>query len=285
MGQGLKKGAVAAACVFMAPWTASAEPASGPRALIKALRDDDTKWNAGEALDALCELREPPLDLLNAALDSDDWQQRELAASVLWEHIHPRAWRQREPISAVTLRLLEVTVEGLAHDALPYDRDADRYTYVSNANRGFRMLSLHAKEAEPLLTLGLKSDDPQKRFLCALALGFGGVGASAHLAAPILLPHLRDNDIPEDAKWAVAALYRFGPDVFPILIRALPDADAQQHDLLRLLIADLVQPPRDRAELESRRNWNRITRQVFDPAIEPPREQSMDWLGEIGRER
>jgi len=268
---------------------AAARGDGGVERLVAALRDDGVQWNATDAMDALRRLPEPPIAALQEALDSDDWQQRQIAASLLWEFLHPPDWRTPdegdprwwgEPQGRVTRRLLEVTVEGLRSDALPRDPASRRYTYVFNAADGFRCLSLHAHEARDLLEAGLSSGDEQQRFLCALALGFGGVGESAGVAAPILIPHLRDNDIHEDAKWSTAALYRFGPDVIPELLCARPDADEQQAQLIDLIILDLTEPPACRAELEGRRALNPITGVVFDPAIQPPH-NTMSWLWDL----
>ncbi len=230
------------------------------------------------AMRSLGELDTPPLEELNAALDSDDWQQRQLAACVLWRFIHPPYWEQREPQGEVTQRLIEVSVEGFRSDRLPYDRHSDTYTYAFNAAEGFHSLRRHANQAEAQLAAGLKSDDYQQRFLCALTLGFGGVSSQAKSAARVLLPHLRDNDIPEDAKWCAAALYRLGQAVEPFLRAALEKSDAQQRKLIELVLLDLEQPPQTADEFETRRALNDISSAVFDPAVQPPLDDWMGWL-------
>ncbi|GJM19401.1 MAG: hypothetical protein DHS20C14_16140 [Phycisphaeraceae bacterium] len=252
--------------------------------MIADLRADGFRWNAIDANHELRTMADPPIDALGRALDSEDWQQRQMAADVLWWCIHPPAWAERDAVGEATPRLLEVTVEGLRHDGFPthWVGEEYTYTYVFNASRGFRMLVLHAHEARGLLEAGLESGDVQQRFLCALALGFGGVGESAPVAAPVLLPHLRDNDIREDAKWVVAALYRFGPAVLPMLREALPGADEQQQSLLQLLILDLTDPPAPGEDPE-RVGLNKITRTVFDPAVNPPRDDWMGWVGDLRR--
>jgi hypothetical protein len=268
--------------------------AAAPRTadeLINDLRADDIRWNAIEAMNALGRLREPPLAELERALDSEDWQQRQLAAALRWRYIEPwdwlwqddslPAWRL-ESTGTVTHRLLEVTVEGLRSDALPYDREQQKYTPVSNAADGYRVLVKNAEAARDLLEAGLKSDDYQQKLLCALALGTGGVSASVEKAAPILIPHLRDNDIPEDAKFAIYALYRFGESGIPLLEAALPDADVQQAQAIRLLLLNLRQPPRNQAELEQRRHMHSITSVVFDPTIEM-RQDHFFWLHDLPR--
>lgn len=250
-------------------------------ALIEALGDDDERWNATEAMSTLVEMIDPPIGLIERALDSNDRQRRQLAAHVLWRLIHPRDWDERDPAGHVTPRLLEVTVEGLRADSLPWDRESQRYTDVWNAAEGLHMLSLHAREARAMLERGLSSKDRQQQLLCALALGLGGVTESAGAAAPVLMPHLRDNDIPEDAKWAVAALYRLGDGITPVLDAALPGADDQQRDLIFLLKQDLASPPATRQELEERALMHHITATVFDPAVSLPLDDCMWWLHDL----
>jgi hypothetical protein len=252
----------------------------GP-SLVEQLRDDDRDWNAMRAMRALGEFDAPPLEELYAALDSGDWQLRQLAARVLWRFIHPPYWEQQEPQGEVTQRLIEVSVEGLQGDRLPYDRQRDKYTYAFNAAEGFHNLRRHARQAEAQLAAGLDSDDYQQRFLCALTLGFGGVSSQAKAVSRVLLPHLRDNDIPEDAKWCTAALYRLGKPVEPFLRAALENADAQQRKLIELLLLDLERPPQTAGEFESRRAYNDISSAVFDPAVEPPLDDWMGWLRRV----
>jgi hypothetical protein len=248
--------------------------------LMEALRDDDVRWNAYRATSEIWNLDEPPIAALQAALDSDDAQQRQHAASLLWSFAEPSPWSGRERREAlITRRLLEVTVEGLARDDDP--GRGRSVVALRNAASGFRRLSRHADEARDLLEAGLKSRDSQQRLLCALALGFGGVHESAETAARVLLPHLRDNAIPEDAKWSVRALYGFGEPVRPSLLRALGGADRQQEELIRLLLLDLDRPPQTKAELEERARWNSVTKVVHDPAVEMQADRSMWWLWAI----
>jgi len=251
--------------------------------LVESLHSDDVRWNASRAMWTLREMEDPPIDELERALDSDDWQQRQLAACALWRRIHPWALAEHEAEGRVTRRLLEVTVEGLRHDALPYDPVTGRYTGAYNGAEGFRVLVLHAHEARELLEAGVGSDDTQQQLLCAMALGFGGVSASAGVAAPVLLPHLRDNDIPEDAKWCVHALYGFGRAVLPAVLEAIPGADEQQRQLLRLLVLDLESPPVTREQLERRARFNTIAGSVFDPAYCPPRDECLWWVRYVGQ--
>lgn len=60
--------------------------------LIEDLRDDGVRWNAIEAMRALERLPDPPTDELHDALDSDDWQQRQLASTLLWRFMRGNRW-------------------------------------------------------------------------------------------------------------------------------------------------------------------------------------------------
>ncbi len=277
-----------AALLFLALACHAAPAQHDVATLVDQLRHDEQDMNAVRAVKALGSLESPPLRELHAALDSSDWQQRQLAAGLLWDFLHPRSWHwselpewRREPQGDVTTRLIEVTIEGFRDDNLPLDRRRSRYMFAFNAAEGFRHLRHHAKQAETQLVAGLSSDDYQQRFLCALVLGFGGVSSQAEPVARILLPHLRDNDIPEDAKWCTAALLRLGERVMPLLESALPNADQQQGDLIELLLLDLKQPPRTDEELVSRKKYNSVAGSVFDSAIQGPIDPNMGWLHKL----
>ncbi|MFG0293421.1 MAG: hypothetical protein ACF8MJ_09755 [Phycisphaerales bacterium JB050] len=259
--------------------------------LVDQLRADDTRWNAMEAMDALGRLREPPIEELERALDSEDWQQRQIAAVLRWRYIDPGFWLwgddslpawRLESTGTVTRRLLEVTVEGLRDDALPFDEENHHYTFVANAVSGYRALVVHAEAARDLLEAGLESDDYQQKLMCALILGAGGVSDSVDKVAPILIPHLRDNDINEDAKHAIYSLYRFGESVVPYLEAALPRADEQQGQAIRLLLLDLRDKPQTQADLEARKRMHRITEVVHDPCLNMV-QSHFSWLYDIKR--
>lgn len=246
--------------------------------LIEHLRSNDTRWDAIRAMHAIHGVSPAPLAALEAALNSEDFQQRQLAAALLRDALFPAGrwgWFDRdgeapstEPDQRVSRRLLEVTIEGLRDDTIPWD--GTRNVMVANASGGFRFLVRYASQAVDLLEAGCRSSDEQQRLICALALGFGRVSSAAELVAETLLPHLRDNDILGDALWAVRALYLTGRQVIPYLMQALPEADDQQRSLIELLIRDFDDPPRDKGELVARRGLQRVTSVVYDPALESP---------------
>ena len=168
--------------------------------LVEELASDTVWMNATRALDALWETNAPPLQALHAALDSSDYQQRQLAADIL----------RRKTEGTPQRRLLEVTVEGLRDDQYPLDCVSERrtYTYLFNASRGVIFLVEHGQHARDLLLAGLDSEDYQQRFLCAYALGMNGIRDRLADTISVLLFHLQDNDIGQDACMSCRALYR-----------------------------------------------------------------------------
>lgn len=231
-------------------------------ALIRDLRDDTVRWNGLTAIDSLRAIGPPALPALLAALDSPDWQQRQLAAHLLRSIRH-------FPTDA----LIRVTVEGLRDDALPYGPAQGGYgwaqCWIDNAQSGLRWLADNPNAIESHLAFGLESDDTQQRFLCAVAAGFTGRTRLLPRAAPILLHHLRDNDASGDASAASAALYRFGPPAIPFLfLPALRAQDPQQRAAARIIILDLLHPPITENQFALRRRLLRLTSRVNDPAVE-----------------
>lgn len=260
------------------PQTVDADP------LVDALRSDTTRFNATRAIDELWKSEDPPIAELVTALDSDDFQQRQLAAGVLWRLLDPSPRHpslMENPEAIITDRLLAVTIEGLASDTLPLERTGSEMTTTpySNAAMWFHALSRHADRAKPMLLEGLESTDYQQRFLCALTLAYSGQSETTVKVLPILLPHLADNDIPEDAKWCVYAIHKLGHEASAPLREALEvSTDTQQRRLIELILTDLASPPATRRDLDSRRPLNGISSCVFDPAIEHPADDSMWWL-------
>ncbi len=253
--------------------------------LIEDFRDDDVRGNAGGACQDLLRVPEPAIDELHAALDSDDWQQRQLAAHVLWQYSEPSYWSdfpewRRSPQPVLTQRLFEVTVEGLRDDESVRPVDEERGALaLYNASNGFRRLVPHAQLAKDALLEGLESDDLQQRLLCALILGTGGVGETADRVVPILVPHLADNTIEGDAKWTSRALFMLGERAIPALEAAREaSTDRQQSDLLNLILLNLRGAPASPAEVEARRRLNTITGLTHDPTQFDFSRYTMWWL-------
>jgi len=236
-------------------------PSNETASLIADLADDHQPWNAIHAMSRLEKHGRAAAAQLEAALDSADWQQRQLAAHLL------RAIKRDRP----TDRLLQVTVEGLADDHLPREQRPDRpqsCVFVFNATEGTRYLLVHAGRAEQYLVEGLQSPDAQQRFLCAFVLGRSGLAGAIDVAAPLLIDHLRDNDIANDAMMSATALYGFGVDVLPYLAAAVKDSDQQQFELLRLITLDITDPPTTPAALRQRKQLHHVTQVYYDPVIE-----------------
>ena len=228
------------------------------RKLTADLRDDDRRFNAYWAMRLLPYLGLDAVTALERALSSDDYQQRQMAASVL------RGVAGHNP----TDQLLRVTVEGLRDDQLPFDPRANgdtRFNYVFNASEGTRYLAATGHIAAPFLVEGLTSQDAQQRFLCALASGFGKCDELLPMAAPILIEHLADNRFIGDATWAAPALFHFGPAVIPYLERFRDSRDEQQRDLVQLILLELAGPATTEAERHRRRALNTVTMRHANP--------------------
>jgi len=291
---------VFAASVFAACAHAQQATHRSLEELIAELGDDDVKNNATGAIDAIMAYPTSPVERLFVALDDPDWQTRQIACNLIWnirtahepiesknDMFRTSAWRwqikttdpqwRSTDIPAVTDRLVAVTIEGFRDDDTPYERSKNRALMYTNAVHGmFRIIPI-AHQWRDELERAMESDDAQQRLVAAIVLAQAGVEQSIERVCQILLPHLRDNDIEEDAKFCVWALTGYGKELIPVLKRALPDADSQQHDLLTLLMLDLVDPPKTKAERIERSRYNSITNIVHDPVAEPPFGSTWSW--------
>ncbi len=234
-------------------------------ALIRDLKADGVNGNAERAMWLLPQLGNDALAALEAALRSPDWQQRQLAAHVL----------RGQPGLTPCDDLLRVTVEGLRSDDLPYERPDPsalrhygHFTDVRNARGGFVYLLGFPDMIEPFIEPGLTSEDHQQRLLCA------GLAGGAHLsrlipkAAPILIEHLRANRVPEDARFAGAALFRFGPEVAPWLEPLTNSDDRQARAIARRILSDFVQEPVPARFLSANQTNAGINSANYDPSHE-----------------
>lgn len=273
---------------FVLAGGAVAGETEGPRdlgSLIDDLRDDEVRWNAIAAMDAILLADASPVGMLQQALESGDRQQRQLAGFLLRRIIRratpfwysdqsvedlvrdgrlPSWWLDPKP--DVTEALLRVSVEALSADDMPYQRRGNVMVY--NAASAVPFLVEHVEAARSLLVEAAAGDGRQARWLAAWCLGTGGVSDEAGLVCAIMIPHLRDNEIEGDAVHACAAIYRLGPAAVPYLREALADADEQQRALIELLVRDIEAPPRTREDLEKRGRLQEITGVVHDPAVE-----------------
>jgi hypothetical protein len=145
--------------------------------IVRHLRDNDQMWDASLALGALRGLGLKVVPLLQPSLESNDWQERQLAAHVL----------RGIDVCPITPTLLRATCEGLQDDRLLYDHVRRRYSWVRNATEGVTFLVEHARDAEATLREGMRSHDMAQRFYCAAIAGFAEHAALMHTAAPILI--------------------------------------------------------------------------------------------------
>lgn len=213
------------------------ERRAAARIFSRDLQDDDQRRNAARAF-RWYSLQEVDLALeeLTPHLDSEDWQTRHLAADLLRE-------LNVEPFP----RLLEVTLEGLHGDDQPGNLRAYRsYQNRYEIRHAFRYFIQHPEASRPYVEQGIRSSDVQQRFLCTIAATFAPYDDLADMVMPILLIHLRNNEVRGDAGWASGALLQWGESAVPYLeeVELMNDEQARQiatHLLWRL------SPPNERA--------------------------------------
>ncbi len=129
--------------------------------------------------------------------------------------------------------LLEASLEDLGRDRAFSD---------AQSRRAAAFFCVRPDRAGPYLSRGMKSDDPQRRLLCAAIAGDCGLNALLPDAAPILLEHIRTDRITANERIAAPALYRFGPSVLPWLERACADEDELRR-AIALSIRERLQHP------------------------------------------
>lgn len=230
--------------------------------IISDLRSDDVRWNAVLALNDLIWHRGPEkVPLLEEALDSDDWQQRQLAAEAL------RLVRDHHPSE----RLCEVTVEGLKDDDLPGLYDPKGCVFAFNAASGVRYLLAHARSGTPYLEAALDSDDPQQRYLSAYVLGATGRYEQVEKIVKILIPHLKNDNVFENACMAAYALCHLGKPALAYLRPHVNAPDEQQRSAVKLIVKDIESPPETRADLVSRKRLHNLSSSIYDPAVQQHR--------------
>lgn len=269
-----------------------------PAELLEQLRDDDIRGNLRSARQALLTHPDLTVGFLYNALNHEDWQVRQVICFTIWQKTADReAWTPKsksgedwagvdkhiypaDPAYTITEDLIRVTIEGLRDDTTPYDHARHRGLVYFNASFGVSKLIPVAHEWRHLLDQALESEDRQQQFLAAYILARAGVHQSVERVSQILLPHLRDNTIHEDAKHAVFALGGMGPELLPYLKDVLATADQQQRDLVQLLMVNIMDPSFSDQEREQRSHYNSITTTVQDPASQ----QSMSywsWMNDL----
>ena len=200
------------------------------RLYVGDLRDDDVSYNADSAMYSINwfpdEITTP---LLEAALRSDDHQQRQYAGSML---------RDRKGFVA-TDDLLRVIVEGLADDRV---NDRTSWLAMGNARVNFDYLLAHPGAGESYIAQGLRSADSQQRLLCAVIAAATRREALLPSACPILIDSLGNDGVAENAKFSAAALLKLGTPALVYLEPACKDADDQRRQVACLLTERIIEP-------------------------------------------
>jgi hypothetical protein len=212
--------------------------AAAIRRAIDQLRDDNIRGNAMHACNDLWEHVCEASAFLEEALLSSDYQQRQTAAELLR---YCDTYRPSDTFLNVLLERLGAYGfdAEMAHLATP----GSAYTYLRDATNDYYRFKSD-------LIQNLRSNDPQERLFSALILAERGEREFAATLAPILIPHLADNDLPRDGGLAAYALYRLGESVRLYLTPLLDSDDAQQADVARLIIHQLDHPAATDAALE-----------------------------------
>lgn len=211
------------------------------QSIVADLRDDDTRWNARSAAKMLRSLMPHAHPVLERELIIGDQQSWRAAASIL----------RRSGVSPPSESLINACVAEL-HD--------DRY---NNANSAAAYLAKWSHSAPQHIRQAILSDDPQQRFLASAVAGYSGDAAAMDTAVPILISHLRDNNVSNDGQVAAGAIYRFGPGVLPLLRQYANDEDYQARTAVRHIIERLEHP--DRAWFDCVNGMPPITDKTHDP--------------------
>jgi hypothetical protein len=226
--------------------------------LINDLQSDDVKWNADRAISELIRNKDDIFIELENALFSSDYQKRQLAAFVLI----------RKEYKTPNKMLIKVLIEALKDDDLP--RGPTGSLFVYNAVNAARYLIENIDKVEGTrkeIAKKLDSKDWQQRFFCAYILGMTASEQNIEKSAPILISHLKDNELWFDACMSSAALHRFGKGVTLYLRRALPDADKQQKSIIELILLNLQKPPKSYKDFKLRSEMQTISN-FHDPSIQ-----------------
>ncbi len=195
--------------------------------LIAELESDKQWHNGWRAARQLYDLWPYSAAALESALRSDDRQARILAA-----------WVLREKLLSPTESLLRACVEDLSDDPC----DLDPSVRLENAALAARYLVRYPDEARPFVEEAMRHGDWQQRLLGAAIAAQGRISDLFGVAAPILIDHLGDNDIQNDALLATRSLLQMGEQVADALEERRHDADLQRRQLCRALLNRLGRP-------------------------------------------
>jgi hypothetical protein len=195
--------------------------------LIAELRSDEHGHNGWRAARRLYDLWPHSAPALERALRSDDRQARILAA-----------WTLREKQPWPTKALLRACLEDLSDDS----RCLDLSVRLENGAAAARYLARYPDEARPFVEAAMRYGDWQQRLLGAAIAAQGRMSELFGLAAPILIEHLGDNDLQNDAQLATRSLLQMGEHVEGALEECRHDTDPQRRQLSRALLNRLGRP-------------------------------------------
>lgn len=213
------------------------------RIAVGELCQDNTSYNASWACDVLDAAAPASIPILEHALQSEDHQQRVLAAMVLMRLADPQldSWYQRNHPRRLDVSykpprpLYSVAVEGLADDSIDW-RMGD---YATDAEVAFPYLIHHAEDATSELSIGLSSKDAQQQLLCAAIAAMSHHSTLEARGIAHLCDSLGDDDEMENAVFAYQALWRTGDAALPRLETSLasePNENTQRARTALLLI-------------------------------------------------
>lgn len=246
--------------------------------LLAALRSDEVRWNATSAASTLHDhvwaggtARGRIAALAEPLLRSDDRQQR-IMVTALCMHIatvEAEAGRpSRPPIEVTEAAMRWLGGPGAHPDALDF-----RTCYAPDqwrARRFCEALETHVRQdlRELLLRPVNSIEQPNEaRFEAAWILTVAGAPWPEDAAA-VLVEHLADNHIDEDAVRAMYALKHLGPAALPALEAArATSTDPQQRLAAELVLAELHTPGSSRA-------FGLKAQRIFDSAVPFP---AADW--------
>lgn len=236
--------------------------------ILTGLKDDHVKWNAMAVASELSRrlkgrvtaksTRETlELQLVSKSCDS---QQRRLIAGLLQSHsLERQGLDAHEPCDA----LVEFTVETFE---APYRGRGEMFIAGGvSEKKAMRFAFRFMDRMEKGLARKLRTLSAERSFPHAFALAKTGKPEYVHLAAPILIEHLRDNHISDDACMSLEALGNLGESARSWLWASLGKGDEQQDKCLELLIAELKGPAQTADEIEERAELNVVTWKYDNP--------------------
>jgi len=249
--------------------------------LIEDLKDDKERYNAimataelGERIESI-DGRWKTRRLLEFALDSTDRQQRWLALGLLQSfsllpQIGGAAYHPPE-------RMLDVCEESFSKWSPGYRQDMIPYDLSSEKTIAFAVQFLDRLEGrvEELLA---KTKRKETKLLCAYLLARGKRIRHFPIIAPILIEHLEDNRIPNDALLAMEGLFSLGTGSIAWLESSRAGDDPQAAACARLLKLELGGPAKTEAEREQRGQLTNLTHKCENPLREWSYVTSEDYL-------